>query len=63
MAKGARDLVELFFKDGTGFRRDGLLAGTGKSISRRLTPTTDEIGAKLVEHVRGFDELNLQDHH
>jgi len=25
-----------------------------------LDATTDEIGAKLVEHVRGFDELNLQ---
>jgi hypothetical protein len=54
--QGARDLVELFFKDGTVFDvRDYWL------VDGQIHFTTlDEGGTKLVENVRDFDALNLQ---
>jgi hypothetical protein len=58
--QGARDLVELFFKDGTVFDVTDYWLVDGQIHFATVDPTTDESGAKLVEHVRGFDELNLQ---
>jgi hypothetical protein len=54
--QGARDLVELFFKDGTVFDvRDYWL------VDGQIHFTTlDERGTKLVEQVRDFGDLNLQ---
>jgi hypothetical protein len=54
--QGARDLVELFFKDGTVFDvRDYWLVDGQIHFT-----TVDEDGTKLVEHVMDFDALNLQ---
>ncbi len=54
--QGARDLVELFLKDGTVFDvRDYWL------VDGQIHFTTlDDRGTKLVEQVRDFDDLNLQ---
>jgi len=54
--RGARDLVELFFKDGTVFDvTDYWLVGGQMHFL-----TVDEGGTKVVEHVREFDALDLQ---
>jgi hypothetical protein len=58
--QGARDLVELFFKDGTVFDVTDYWLADGQIHFMTVFTTTDESGTKLVEHVRGFDELNLQ---
>jgi hypothetical protein len=54
--RGARDLVELFFKDGTVFDVTDYWLADGQI---HFT-TVDESGTKLVEHARDFDGLNLQ---
>ena len=54
--QGARDLVELFFKDGTVFDVTDYWLVDGQ-IHFMMA---DERGTKLVEHVRDFDALNLQ---
>ena len=54
--QGARDLVELFFKDGSVIDvRDYWLVDGQIHFT-----TVDERGEKLVEHVRDFNELDLQ---
>ena len=54
--QGARDLVELFFKDGTVFDVRDYWLVDGQIHFTML----DDRGTKLAEHVRDFDELNLQ---
>ena len=58
--QGARDLVELFFKDGTVFDVTDYWLVDGQIHFMTVSLTMDENGAKLVEHVRDFNELNLQ---
>jgi hypothetical protein len=58
--QGARDLVELFFKDGTVFDVTDYWLVDGQIHFMTVSATTDEVGAKLVENIRNFDELNLQ---
>lgn len=54
--RGARDLVELFFKDGTVFDVTDYWLVDGQMHFM----TVDEGGTKAVELVRGFDTLDLQ---
>jgi hypothetical protein len=54
--RGARDLVELFFKDGTVFDVTDYWLVDGQMHFMTL----DEHGTKLVEQVRDFADLNLQ---
>jgi len=54
--QGARDLVELFFKDGTVFDVTDYWLVDGQIHFMTL----DDRGTKLVENVRNFDDLNLQ---
>ena len=58
--RGARDLVELFFKDGTVFDVTDYWLVDGQIHFMTVFATTDESGAKSVEHVRDFDALDLQ---
>lgn len=54
--EGARDLAELFFKDGTVYDVTDYWLVDGQI---HFT-TVDEQGTKSVEHVRSFDALDLQ---
>jgi hypothetical protein len=58
--RGARDLVELFFRDGTVFDVTDYWLVDGQIHFMTVEATTEEPGAKAVEHVRDFDALDLQ---